>query len=509
MTGDMSGMQRGRMVFDFAKSHSIMPLFLLIFFILYVFFYSVAIAIPYIMDDWVLFCSFKSLLPDRTMWNPARILAEILQPAAGQIAVYLVMPFTDNYIEAVRITASFIAALSITILCVALVRLMKAYENSISTAIMSMLLFMGMAFCLFKMKNECLYLFYSWALTILFAYTIPNILNSILVIGFLMAQHSGLAQLAKRKYCLGIAVLIIYLAQFSITTASLISAIMAGTLLVIRMLLRSELDIASKLYHSLRHPELFDLLLWFTLICWVCAAVFDLNGARYAWFGETSFALIPAFEELQHLFSSLRKPIILLFMMFVCSSIILFLYENRQWKLGKKIISSDFALSFCAIAFSFMLMTIAIICIAGKTSSVYANRISFSYGIFFYLLLLTIICFAYCMKKCKNFKIIVPFILCWLFIDSTQSTYPYPRPITNAEIEMVNGWVNKARLADEAGNKIVEITVPKGYYEDSKDSNDFLRKCISKVLYNAGVTSRPLIVNFRIDPQREFYCNIK
>lgn len=485
------------------KKNGTICIFLLIFFLLYVFFYRTAPFIPFIHDDWVYFAVSRSFLPASTAWNPARVLPELMEPLTGQVAAFLVMPLTGDYLEAVRLTTSALAALCIVCLCAALERFLRKFTGSRAYSLSSALLFLGMAFCLFKIGNNSFYLFYNWALMIFFFYSIPNFFNSILVILFLYIQYSGSKFLAEHKYRLGFIVVFIYLAQFSMTTASLISAVMAGILLVIRMALRPEQGVLQKIYSSLRHPEPLDILLWFTLLCWVSAAVLDMRGARYAWYGDLPFRWDEAVKQLCHLLEGVRKPVILISLFTCCGTICTLLFRNVFKKRSERR-GREYFLGYISLAsiFSFVSMAILIICISAKTEPGYAEMIQFCYGIFFYLLLLTVLCFSYLLKKFPILRIAVPFILCWFFFDATRSTIPYPRPITDEQIQTVNEWLTEARHASASGAESISIPVPKEFMFWSEEGH--FAKCFAKAIFDAGITTRILTVHFRPDPSKKF-----
>lgn len=472
------------------KEWHVFFVFMPLFFLLVCFFWHTAPFIPFIFDDWVYFSEFRPLHPTLEAWNPARVLPEILEPLSGQIAALLIMPFTGDYLEAVRITISGLAAFSLVLLCIALERFLRIVSGSQATALVSVFLFLGMAFCLFKSQEHTLYLFYSWALVIFFYYTLPNIANSILIIGFLIAQYSGCTWLTGHRYRLGFVILFIFLAQFSMTVASCASATMAGVLLMARVVLRPEHG-AQKLCAALRRPKMLDLLLVFTLLCFAGAAILDVNGARYAWYGDTSFQAGQALEQLWLLAKTVRKPILLVILFFCFGAACIAL--SRWRRQSKTMTGSLFLVGVCSVCL--IAITIAIICIAGKTFPSYAHRISFAYGIFFYLLLLATICFAFCLTAVPALRILAPLLLCWFFVDATGSTWPYPRPITCEQVQTVEEWLSEARRADAAGAESVIISVPEDFIRQNKDG--FFSGCMARVLYRAGITGRILTIHFR------------
>lgn len=473
-------------------------LFILLFITLCLFFTKISPFIPYNGDDWRYLSQYRSPLPSLDDWNPARVFPEILYPLLGYVSSYLVYPLYGSYIESISLTFSVFLSLFLIVLCYSLYEFIYKYSQSKTTALFSMLLFIVLAFFIFKSRaHENIYLFYSWALTDLVYYTISNILNSIIAVFILCSNFYPSYIFRNRYYLYGTILLIIYFSQFSLTFASIIAASCAFSIIVVRLREEQAHGILKKTISYLRHLTLFDGILCFTLACWLSAAAFDMLGARYAAFSQHEFNFSAAFSSFYKLLYSMRTGMQLMTLAaLICTLAVLIYKKIRNIFSEHDVITLKtlFVLSFSSlISFSLYIL------IAAKTDPGFASRISATYGVFFFQILLTIFCIAYLLTEIPLLKIFAPVLLCFLCIAITNSEKRWAIPFTPAQHTLVKSWIAQARRADADGEKNVTITVPKAEWPHPRE---WFGEVLGHTLYSHGITSRLLHVSLKENDPR-------
>ena len=135
-------------------------------------------------DDWTYISFARNALPNIHEWNPARIFPEILMPAVGFVAAYVVTPILGNYLLFVSVTCAFVIALVVTTYIAAFSRMLsKLYHLKMLQKMSLALLFFVAHFWLFRSATENnIHLFLSRNLTCYFYYTIPTLLCAILIL---------------------------------------------------------------------------------------------------------------------------------------------------------------------------------------------------------------------------------------------------------------------------------------------------------------------------------------
>lgn len=455
----------------------------LIFFALCTFFIQTEALLPYDGDDWRYLSQWRVPLPSSAQWNPSRVFPEVLQPVIGWIAAFLVTPLCGNYISAIQITASIIDAFSITVLCAFLAYFFHIVTHSHTTSFFCTAFFLTCAFAMFRTEaHHNTYLFYAPSLTLFCYYVMPNILNSILVLFLLSAQVNGLYQLQRRWYLIGGILLFIYLAQFSMTTASLISATCAGVLVLVRLYSRREPGIVRKLAACFRHPEPLDLLLYFLLGCWLVAALLDATGARFSYF-EPSYH----WEDALHGFRDLRAKLPHGIARMALGAIgIAAILTILQWRYaGKKNAATP---CFIVLVAASLLWTFLAVWIAARTSGYSAARIDFMYGVFFYALLLTSLSIAYFLQLIPPLRCAAPFVLFLLLVSLTRGDRPWAGTQYESPRKITQLWIDEARRQDAAGTANITLRIPKS----ASWSQNWFGDVLANTLFAHGITTRRL-----------------
>lgn len=132
--------------------------------------------------------------------------------------------------------------------------------------------------------------------------------------------------------------------------------------------------------------------------------------------------------------------------------------------------------------------------ISAKTDPGYASRISATYGVFIFQILLTVFCIAYLLTEIPLLKIFAPALLCFLFIEITNSQKTWAVPTTLLQRAIVESWIADVRQADADGERTVTITVPKAKWPHPKE---WFGEVLGHTLYSHGITSRRLRISLQ------------
>lgn len=465
---------------------------LLVFFLILFHIFSVTGAFyPWNSDDWMYLAEPRSMIPQWGIWNPARVLPEVFLPILGLVAAYVVTPLVGNYIEAVQLTVSVTAALCICGLCAAVGHLLRViFARSFSLALSGMLLFMALSLFLLKSgKDANFYLFHSYSLCTFGFYVIPNILNSFLVLGFLAAQIGVFPRCRNTWGSKGLLLLVIYLAQFSMTFGALISSVCAGVLLLLRIASSPEPGIWRKIRTWLQNLKPLDVALLFCICCFIIAVLMDMSGGRYGEIKHPSLNLRGALGSFYHFAGRLRTLFLLLAIAFCGGALCTALLRLRSNDPEERTSARTLCILWGILAGSSLLYLCITIFISAMSFTYLTRDIQSIYGFFFYVLLLTVICASYLLRAFPALWLGVPFLLCFLCVEIGRSDRPWIVTVSNKQKAMINAWIDEAQKADREGRTDITITVgPKKRWPHP----DWFGERLSKTLFAHGLTSRRL-----------------
>lgn len=464
-----------------------------IFIFLYIFYVHLFPLIPYNGDDWRYLSQYRSMMPSLRDWNPARVFPEIIFPILGYVAAYLVLPLSGDYIGAICQTFGTIISLFIIALCMSLYNLVENISSSKATSILCMFLFIILSFLIFKNSdNDNVYLFYSPTLTQAVYYLIPNILNSIIVICILRVHFYSRQIKNINLYMSGCAFLLVYFAQFSMTFSSAISTCFAALFIILRIWHVEEATCTKKIKIYIKNIIWVDKILIFAVTCWIISAVFDASGSRFASLSQQNFDLFASIEAFYNQLYSMRSIVYLLTALVFLGSICLL--SHRKYM--KKFIEADkkMAEALFIICTSMLLVGCLYILIGARTSPNFSGNISAIYGVFFFQILLTVICIAYLLTKIHLLKILAPALLVFLFIETTNSQKKFAVQYTETHLSIVKHWIEDARKANMTGENVIIISVPKIEWPHPQE---WFGEVFAHTLFAHGIISHPLQIKMK------------
>ena len=478
--------------------------------------------VPWNCDDWTYLGLFHSILPSTARWNPARIFQEFFMPLGGYFVAYVMRPlFGLDYLQALTLTCSGLAVAAWLSLNVFAYRFFRsaARESIQETQALppgspSPRRASGClpALCGLLLLNAGFFLPTAVRLPLvisapepnmLFLYDLPNILNAVLVMVLcqaLLGKGEGaacffgaplsLSSAHKHAAALACGLILVYFAQFSITIASAMAAIPAGSLLLFR-LIRYAKNADGKLLGSIARQSAFlDLFCGIAVIFWFAAAFLDLQGGRFA-------SLSPApqsFLEILILHYTVLSACIprwlllaLLILIIANASVI-----ARDKRKGEQDAGADGLCTFLGVmGLSFLLLLTLNMLIFHTTKIGLDNRFLFGLVFYFYI---TLIVNALFLQKRMPMALIGILPLPVLLFANVMLAEPWmPRPMLYAEHRkaVVQAWLDDIVGADRAGKSEALIRTPTPAWPHPKD---YLGDRLARTLFHHGITSKHMTI---------------
>ena len=334
--------------------------------------------------------------------------------------------------------------------------------------------------------------------SILFAYDLPNILNAVLAMTLCRAMLEGApgeslwgtplsaANAYKHAPALACGLLIAYFTQFSITVASAIAAITAGSLVLFRLIRHARKARGAVCASVLRRCTFLDLFCLVLVVFWFVAACYDLGGSRYA-----SLAPFPqSFSVLLGLYGRALSGCVPPWLWLTLGVVIIVNVAilARDAKKGVGLQDDDAMRVFIGVSgLSFLLLVSLHVVIFYVTSVGLDNRFLFGLVLYFYLILIVNALFL-CRRFPPALAGLLP-VLALLAAEAALAAPWMPRPVFYAahRTAVVAAWLSDITEADRAGESEVVIITPTEAWPHPKD---YLGDRLARTLFHHGVTSR-------------------
>ena len=442
-------------------------------------------------DDWTYLSQFRDMFPTLTRWNPARILPEVLHPLVGRAASVL-YAVCGNYVQSLVWSHALLLAAGVAALGMVLYLALRGVSRDAPLALFSAAFFMALSFSLFKSRAEGnIFLFHADLLTVSTFYVLPNLINSIVVCGILHA-HAADARLCRphslRAGCL---VLLLFLAQFSMTFGSALAAAAAGWVLLRRLWRRPEAPLRAKIAAYARTGTFFDALLVTIIAFWTLAAVLDMCGGRFNRIRHAHWDFTGAWQAFAGVLAQVNPAAVVAIAVVVAAACIRFARKRliRAWS------DEDgrfFELIAVCVLSAATLLWLDLL-ISAKTFSGLVGRISVAYNAVFCGVLAVTLCVCYLLREMPGLKLAAPLLLALLLVECTNAEKPWARQ-DPAEHAVVERWIQDVRAAQERNATSVIITVPKTEWPHPKET---FGKVLSRALFAHGVTMRRMDITLR------------
>ena len=442
-------------------------------------------------DDWKYLSQFRDMFPSLTRGNPARILPELLHPLAGW-GTALLYAFCGDYVQALVWSHALLIATGVTALGLALYLFLRKVLRDAPLALFAVVFIMALSFSLFKsQKTGSLFLFSSDCLTLSTFYVLPNLINSVVACGIL-CLHAADARLCRSDSLrAGCCVLLVFLAQFSMTFCSALAATVAGWVLVGRVWQRPEGPLRAKIVAYARAGTFFDALPAVVIAFWALAAVLDICGGRFNRIQQSHWDFTGAWQALAGVLAQINPAAGVIVVAIVVATCV----QLARKGLGGAWSEEDgrfFELIAVCVLSAATLLCLDLL-ISAKTLANLIGRISVVYNAVFCVVLAVTLCACHLVRAVPRLKLLAPLLLAVLLVECTNAEKPWARqnPVEHAIVEQ---WIRDVRAAQERGATAAVITVPRAEWPHPKES---FGKLLSQTLFAHGVTGRRMDITLR------------
>ncbi len=200
------------------KEKAVFFFFLITFIFLVIFFTKIHPLIIYDADDWTYIGHLRKPIPSPNEYNPGKVFPEVIQPIMARIATHFVYPATKDFIYSISIVYGVVLSIFVLLYFYEFYKLIKYLFPNITFAALFLLtsLFIIFHFSIFKVENtNNRFMFYEIDPNCVYNYTVPNILNCILIM--YLIRHNFKIKSSKVEFCL-----LMVLGYFSIFSNSII-----------------------------------------------------------------------------------------------------------------------------------------------------------------------------------------------------------------------------------------------------------------------------------------------
>lgn len=442
------------------KKRSILIVNLLLFTFIFVYFTVISPLVPFDGDDWRYIGAIRTPFPLWGVWNPTRVLPEVLMPVGGYIAAFLIYPITGNYINALTIAESFIVSAFVSIFLWLFYRLLvKRFKLSKKLSLALELIFFLSFFLLFKHSNQPSYNgFWTVDLACDFFYLIPGLLNASLIM--FMSQTRDFSSIFKGMSNLkkGIFILVIYFALFSNTQLTIILATFSFAMILENFIKLKKINLS-----FFEKTWIYFII----LIIWLCTIFFDLNGQRAK--NVQNLNNIPFATSVKATLNELHKfiliqntKILLLFAIILILGILI----SIKFVVDKEMNGQEY-LKYISEMMLCLILSLAYLVIAyTKAGSQYTSRSDAMWPVIFFFLLACNLSLAFLINQFQFTKIFLPLGIVLMSLIAFSFNY-HQVPANNVMYSFqtaraVDNYIIKQVVnADKKGKSKVVVKVPK------------------------------------------------
>jgi len=486
------------------RSRWIYPVFVLtVFVFLLVFFCAYRPVVLDNMDDWTYITFTRRAVPLWKYWNPTRVFPEIFMPVCAQLGVWLIYPFTGDYVWSVSVALNLalcvFAALYFACLCKTLHERTGA---GMSVSVMISTLFLVLHFKSWMSPwIPGRHVFYTGCATTAFYYTIPALLNALLVMTLDMSPEAERFADGKNPVRNGCFVVLLYLGIFSNLFSSCILAVYALWRLVC---LASQ---ALRRRMSVRECLKKGALLIGVLAAWLVSVVYEVAGGRAANLKSEASYWTRIKETVHVLLNTIEQMDDAVF--FLCAGLIA--AGVLLLIIGRCAQQEDRAYAFALLQHltCAALTGVFLILLCAATASGYIDRMDVLIGAVFHVMLAAAYSLAYVIRKWKVAALAVPLVIFVFAFDVLMGIETFAHSTTNGQHAKTTLAVNRAFMqqilgADQAGMTEMTMKVP---VCDSADNFPYAYAMGGRMitaLSNHGMINRLEVIH--IEPAEGFYA---
>ena len=486
------------------RSKWVYPAFVLtVFAFLLVFFCAYRPVVLDNMDDWTYISFTRRAVPLWKYWNPTRVFPEIFMPVCAQLGVFLMYPFTGDYVwsvsAALNLALCVFAALYFAFFCRILYRKMGIAE---SVGVMISVLFLVLHFKSWMSPwIPGRHVLYTGCATTAFYYTIPALLNAMLVMAMdISAQTERFAD-GEKPVQKGCFIILLYLAVFSNLFSSCILAVYAGWRMLCLMCQAVSRRISVR--ECLKKGAVFVGI----LAAWLVSVVYEVAGGRAANLQSDVSYWARIKETVHMLLNTIEQMDDAVF--FLCAGMIaagvVLLAISRCSKEEDRAYACELLKHLVCAA----LTGVFLILLCAATASSYIDRMDVLIGPVFHVMLASAYSLAYVIRKWKAGALAVPLVIFVFAFDVLMGIGSFAHSTTNGQPAETALAVNRAFMqqildADQAGLTEMTMKVP---VCDSADNFPYAYAMGGRMittLSNHGMIDHLEVIH--IEPTEGFYA---
>ncbi|MQB65388.1 hypothetical protein [Limosilactobacillus reuteri] len=481
---------------------------IVLFLFLFVYFTQITPLVPFDADDWSFLGTMRLPFPLWGVFNPSKVLPEVIGPIVGSIASFCIYPITRNYVYSIMFTQTIVVSLFIVALLYIFSSFLKRkFELSFKEAICGELFLFLSFFFLFKHINSPSYSgFWATDFDCYFHYIIPGLLNASIVLSMMTKEKFMKCWEKQTHLYKGMFIVAIYFAIFSSPQLSIILASYCLTM-IINIIVKQhgvkEIIRTSKIYF---------------VICflWLISILFDLHGRRAAGVssvngGSFKSRLMATLLSLNNLIKELDTKVLLLFILMIIAALAIVIVGKRKNHADR--IIETFIHQVGILIVCLVITIVYLICAYLKAGAGYAGRIDAMWAVIFFFLAITSISFSYLLKNYKEIKIFTPLILILMALISFNFDYlpiqPNVGQYSATTVKIVDNYIiDQIVRADREGKSEVAVKVPLGEGKVTpKDQTSnwphafYMAKWLQNTLYSHGIIRTRIRITIKPDDQ--------
>ncbi len=453
----------------------------------FVFFRVIHPLIVFDTDDWYYIYYTRRAIPMSRLWNPARVLPEVLMPVVSEMASYTLYPITGDFIGSL----ATMHALTVTVFIVFYIENFRrvceeSFGCSLNISICCSIFFYIFHFLAFRNKfSDNSYLLYAQNVTCYFYYVIPTLLNASIVMWMI---RDNFCDQFFDKDCMfkkGLFILLSYLAVFSNLYCSIIIAAYA----------------LAKLIIDYKKPIKGNIIYIFIVAMWVISCAYELSGGR----AESVQGFSSFFPDLRKTVEILLNGCRNLNKMFI---LVVFFAAAALFPLRRRI-KNKRQLSILLLAFLFTIAFEILLCTATGYNRINRSDVILPYFMFIFLMIGIIL--GIVMREYKHVLLIVPLVFLILFseINTEGKTFIESNTlnINSKTAEAIsNNILNQIIAASQSGEDEMFLYVPQWDSDDNWPHATYAASRFSKALMKHGIIERDIEITLKPDLEmREKY----
>ncbi|SHN65906.1 hypothetical protein SAMN02745247_03042 [Butyrivibrio hungatei DSM 14810] len=461
---------------------------IIIFGFLVIFFSCITPLIAYNCDDWIYLGKIRLPIPLWGGWNPTRVFFETVMPIMGRVAGYIIYPIVGDFVFSITLGSAILLSFLIAVMCISMYNLLiNRFKFGEVQALESEIFFLALFFLIFRTRSESNYMFCAEDLCCVYNYTMPGVINAIVVLT--IARYEGFANAFKRFDLVrkGAFLFVLYFALLSNIFHSIITVSYCMAL-ILHEIVSEKKDKENSIKRLYKNTSIY----FWIIVSWIIVLFFEKSGGRAGTF-QHKFNLVQSVTQFKAILFALSKP----FLVLVAVTFAGLIWRNmRKMKEGRSVV-----ICFVVAMFGVLIYLLLLNSLIG-----YMSRVDASWGIWFYLISICSLMISNTIANIKHSRLIMAIML---FTVMLCCYYPDGRYMIsssrNRDYELCyktsKYYVDSIIEARLEGKEIVEIAIPEVEVNDEKNLTYYygFGDIVSNTLYFNGIIDERVTVQEKVD----------